>query len=561
MILHNSPISGVAAFNNKWIATVSYDNKIILWDSKKKEALYCAFHDHLVNSCAFSSCGKFLITGSSDYTARLWKVPELLLLKVYIGHNDDVDMVSFSNDNQFIATVSHDNNLRVFNIDGTLVHTFKGHTDTVLSLDWSKNDDKIVTCGDDGTIRIWDIKKRKPSKIISFNGIQTDAIAISNNYIYAGNDKGDLLVINMDNESISKKTSHEAGIKAIKFNKSKTLLISASYDYHIKIWQTTNEDLTKLMDVSCPSSLWLRAVEWLNDTEIIFGTFGSSYATYNLSTKKWNLDKINSTEGINDIEIYNDEILSIGDSGKIKLNGKEKYNTGFLGNFIIQIGDQLYTGGLPGYVINSKANEVIYKNNSPLNCAVKYLNSNSIKCFIGTYNGDLLIFDFKDGKLHFTKKIKIQPNAIKSLVVQKDILFAVCANGDCSFYDINNLNLIKYIKSGHDQIANDNDRLGKSKFVSVGRDRKLIIWNENFIPSSYSTPHSHSIKCVATSTNEELIATGAYNGLICIYQKESNSWYKTRPTNSGISSIYYDDKSNIFIASSYDGNVYNITLD
>lgn len=30
---HIGPISGVAAFKGKWIATAGYDNQVILWDA------------------------------------------------------------------------------------------------------------------------------------------------------------------------------------------------------------------------------------------------------------------------------------------------------------------------------------------------------------------------------------------------------------------------------------------------------------------------------------------------------------------------------------------------
>lgn len=39
MIAHQSPISGVAAYNGQWVATAGYDNQIILWDAAHKIAL------------------------------------------------------------------------------------------------------------------------------------------------------------------------------------------------------------------------------------------------------------------------------------------------------------------------------------------------------------------------------------------------------------------------------------------------------------------------------------------------------------------------------------------
>jgi toxoflavin biosynthesis protein ToxC len=57
---HLGPIAGIAAHGD-WIATAGYDNQIILWNALQREAIARVFHDHLVNHCAFSSDGRWLL--------------------------------------------------------------------------------------------------------------------------------------------------------------------------------------------------------------------------------------------------------------------------------------------------------------------------------------------------------------------------------------------------------------------------------------------------------------------------------------------------------------------
>lgn len=60
MIEHKSPVSGIATFDKKYIATAGYDNQLILWNAKTDEGINSGHHDHLVNQCVFNSCGNYL---------------------------------------------------------------------------------------------------------------------------------------------------------------------------------------------------------------------------------------------------------------------------------------------------------------------------------------------------------------------------------------------------------------------------------------------------------------------------------------------------------------------
>jgi WD40 repeat protein len=75
------------------------------------------------------------------------------------------------------------------------------------------------------------------------------------------------------------------------------------------------------------------------------------------------------------------------------------------------------------------------------------------------------------------------------------------------------------------------------------------------------TPHNRSIKCVATSADGRYVASGSYYGVVAVYEIKTSQWVQVvRPTTAGISSLCFEVASGCFLASSYDGCVYEIRV-
>src|SRR5471030_627071 len=173
---HKGPIAGIAAHGHL-IATAGYDNRLILWDSTTRQALARANHDHLINQCAFSADGRWLVSASSDHTARLWEVPALRLHAVLAGHEDDVDMAVFAPDDSLIATCALDRCVRIFDRTGRCLQTMRGHSGNVLALAWMSDSRHLASTSVDGTIRVWDSLLGRQTAITELH-IRSDCIAL-----------------------------------------------------------------------------------------------------------------------------------------------------------------------------------------------------------------------------------------------------------------------------------------------------------------------------------------------------------------------------------------------
>src|SRR5258708_789492 len=65
-------------------------------------------HIATVRSVAFSPDGKQILTGSNDYTARLWDAATGKSIRTFFGHTTNVTSVAFSPDGKEVLTGSDD---------------------------------------------------------------------------------------------------------------------------------------------------------------------------------------------------------------------------------------------------------------------------------------------------------------------------------------------------------------------------------------------------------------------------------------------------------------------
>jgi WD40 repeat protein len=71
--------------------------------------------------------GKTIATGGDDKTVKLWNLNGQEL-QTFKGHSDSVISVVFSPDGKTIATGSDDKTVKLWNLNGQELQTFKGHS-------------------------------------------------------------------------------------------------------------------------------------------------------------------------------------------------------------------------------------------------------------------------------------------------------------------------------------------------------------------------------------------------------------------------------------------------
>jgi len=80
-----------------------------------------------------SGSGQIIVTGSMDFTARLWLPERTECVRLLVGHFADIDCVKFHPNETYVATGSIvDKSIRLWSVsDGSLIRVFTGSVSTL----------------------------------------------------------------------------------------------------------------------------------------------------------------------------------------------------------------------------------------------------------------------------------------------------------------------------------------------------------------------------------------------------------------------------------------------
>jgi WD40 repeat protein len=558
---HLGPISGIACHGGRYVATAGYDNQVILWDAATGRSLARGLHDHLVNQCDFDPRGEYLVTASSDYTARLWSLPHLRLVRVLAAHDDDVMRAAFSPDGERIATCSLDGTLAVFTRDGQLTHRLRGHTGMIENVDWSRDSSRLQSCGTDGTLRTWDAVTGECLAVKRFEGDLDVIVTLQDGGCFVGGHDGCVTHINADGGTRAF-PGHASGVKRLALSPDQSSLISLSYDNSLVLWDVDAEGgLSEAQRSIYPDCVWARSAAFLDGERLVHGTFGSKYAVWNWADNSWDLSGIEPTRGLNAVMVSEGRVYAIGDAGRLICDGEPIGGPGTLCNFLVRAGDLILTGGQKGVVYDAVCGEALYAHHAPLNCGVAFESEGGLRVAVGAYSGDLIVFRLEQGRLTFDRVLKAHHNAIKGVATDGRRVFAGCADGELSIHDAWSLERLALIEGAHENILNDACAY-RDGFATISRDLTLGLWRDEG-PVRLPTRHAHSIKCVAADDAGGLIATGSYVGVVEVYDAAAGRWLDppVRPTAAGVSSLTWHPGRGAFLAASYDGSVYEVRVE
>jgi len=136
------------------------DSKVVIWDpnSNRGGELSLADFAHRPGLLSFSPTGQWLarVEANASPDPMVLDTREKRFVDVLSGHHGSVLSVSFSGDDQRVATACEDGNVRIYSVgDWKLLHTLTGHVGPVHWAEFSPDGTLIASAGQDNTMRIW----------------------------------------------------------------------------------------------------------------------------------------------------------------------------------------------------------------------------------------------------------------------------------------------------------------------------------------------------------------------------------------------------------------------
>lgn len=165
---HHSPVTNVTFLpNGKILASVDESGTIRFFRMPDGEVL-CQFlgyasHDtiHTVDNLTFSPNGKVFATTIVD-KIRIWRTADQSPIFTFDGHTDTIDSIAFSSNNRSLVSASHDKTIRLWDVvKGKCNSVLSGHNDWVFAAHYIYGNKVIVSSSYDKTIRLWNAQSGK----------------------------------------------------------------------------------------------------------------------------------------------------------------------------------------------------------------------------------------------------------------------------------------------------------------------------------------------------------------------------------------------------------------
>ena len=148
---HEGAVNSVSQAIAGEMVSGSWDGTAKIWDTTTGECKQTLEgHTHAVSVLTLPN--GITITGSQDKKIRLWYAGNLQ--KEFVAHEDIVRGFTEVPDLGGFASISNDEMVKVWGVDGTHMMDLKGHTGFIFACD-HLDTGEIVTGGDDCTVRVW----------------------------------------------------------------------------------------------------------------------------------------------------------------------------------------------------------------------------------------------------------------------------------------------------------------------------------------------------------------------------------------------------------------------
>lgn len=207
-------------------------------------------HGGMVRSVDVSPDGSRVLTGSFDYSARLWNFGDQSEIGVLDLHEGPVTSVTFAPKQNRAITTSDDFTAIYWDLDSLEpVHRLAGHKHKVMTSAISASGKLAATGAWDKTIKIWNLENGDEIRTIVANSPVNAVVFLDDGQrLLSGGHHPVIELWNLETGDVAGKLEgHLMGITAMSLSPDGKRLLSASIDKSIRLWDL--EEMVELRKI------------------------------------------------------------------------------------------------------------------------------------------------------------------------------------------------------------------------------------------------------------------------------------------------------------------------
>jgi len=209
-------------------------------------------HEHSVNSLVFSPDCKYIITGSSDKTVKVWELSTGACIHTLKGHAEVVVSVEVIPDNNFILSGSDDKTIKVWDLS-TMTYIRTSNINFLYNFVISPNYKYLATYKSDKTIIIYELATEEVVQTIKAERrgfVCSFAFSPDSEYLAIITDSSDYTAEVWDlnlGVCIFPLKGHTDILESVAFSPNGKHLVTGSFDNTIKVWNMSTGSLLRTL--------------------------------------------------------------------------------------------------------------------------------------------------------------------------------------------------------------------------------------------------------------------------------------------------------------------------
>ncbi len=266
-------------------------------ESDEKVRKFKTRHTGTVFSVSFSPDGKTLASASHDQRIKLWNVASGKELNTLAGHSSTGSSIAFSPDGKTLVSVSMDETVKLWDVaKGKKLKTFKIKPLDAISIAFSRDGKTVAFGSNDGTVKLWDVASGKVLKTFAghTNPVYSIKFSLDGKTLASGSLGSDDKTIKLWDVASGKEmktiTANSDSTGALEFSPDGKTVAFGSNDNTVRLWDVASGNELKIfsghsesVDLLAFSSDGKTLVSGNNEP------FDKSSGNWNVTVKLWDI--------------------------------------------------------------------------------------------------------------------------------------------------------------------------------------------------------------------------------------------------------------------------------